>query len=152
MSYKVMGKDWECKNQCESNCCSEIFLDLPPAYHQSFEKEGYFIVGNNYTEFDWLEFHEGLKIEKLPKGNRKISIKEGVKSEVIFNPFRGYNMLHVLTPCNKLEPDGRCKIYRARPKICATSLCPVFTDKPTIMWFAAAGLLKDVRQKYEDTE
>jgi Fe-S-cluster containining protein len=152
MTYKVLDKKFDCHRDCGFNCCSEIFLDLPPGYKKSFEENGYFIAGNNYSDYEWLGYHDDVVLEKLPKGNRKISIKPGIEFELIFNPFRGYEMLRMNSVCNKLESDGRCKIYRSRPEICKAALCTVFTDKPTIKWFAQNGVLRDILKKYEDTE
>jgi hypothetical protein len=43
-----------------------------------------------------------------------------------------------------LLPNGKCKVYRARPEICKKADCPVFTKSKEIRWYAEHGKLKVV--------
>jgi Fe-S-cluster containining protein len=152
MSIKLEGKDWECMNQCKSNCCSEIFLPLSPAQKTSFEKEGFWIADNNFTDYDWLNYHKALVIEKKDKGFRKISLQKDVSFEFIYNPYTNFEEIHILDKCSKLLPDGRCKVYRARPVICKKSLCIVFDIRKAITHYGEKGLLKDKVEAYRRGE
>jgi len=152
MTIKITGKDWTCNNQCRGNCCSEIFLPLPPAYKTSFLEKGFYIANNNYSDYRWLEFHKVIIMEKMPSGDRKISLKEGTEYKIIFNPFKGYDELYVKDVCMMLRQDLKCKVFRARPDICKKSRCIVFDNSLEIQFYAENGLLKEKIEAYRKGE
>ena len=152
MSLKIEGKSWNCNNQCKSDCCSEIFLPITVDQRTSFEKTRSFEVDNNYADFTWLSYHKAYTIEKLDSGKRKLTLKEGLSWKIIFNPFRNCDEIYVGDKCSKLLPDGKCKIYRARPQICQKAQCPVFSTIAKIQFYGLNGKLKRQVEEYKAGE
>lgn len=149
MALKVQGKSWECNNQCKSNCCSELFLPLDSEQHTSVLMNGHFIAHPNYTDWEWLGYHDSVKIEKTRvHGRRKILVLRPfvVKYNNTINKY----MLYIEDKCVKLMPDGRCRIYKKRPEICKKGECVVFSIKKKIQWYAENGLLKDKLEAYRN--
>ena len=63
------------------------------------------------------------------------------------------DMLYIDEKCGKLLPDGRCKVYRARPMICKTAECQIFTPNKIINWYAKnSKYMKEAREKFEKGE
>jgi len=147
MSLKIITKEFSCNNQCLSNCCSEIFLPMPPQFKKMFEEHGYWITDNNYCDWEYLSYHKAIVIEKLEKGHRKLSLTGETPFKFIFNPFRGYDELYIQDRCQMILPDHKCKIFRGRPRICRHAECVVFSPKKEIQHYAENGLLKDALKK-----
>jgi hypothetical protein len=152
MTIKIQTKEWECSNQCGSDCCSDIFLPMPPQYRKMFEEHRYWITDNNYTDWDWLSYHKSIVIEKLAKGHRKLYLTGDTAFEFIFNPFRGYDELYISEQCSKLLPNHKCKIFRARPVICRRGQCVVFSKNPELNHYAIKGKLRDVYETEESKQ
>lgn len=152
MVIKIQGKDYSCKQECKSNCCSEIFLPLSFYQKRTFEEQGFFQANNNYMDYEWLGYHKGVIIEKLDKGNRNISVCKNVIYTMLFNAFSNNYQLHILDKCSKLQPDNKCKVYRSRPEICRKALCPLKDDREVTKFFAEHGLLKEAIQSYRKGE
>lgn len=142
MTIKIKGIPWNCGNSCKANCCSEIFLPLPTAYRDMFEEHGYWIANSNYSDWRWMEFHKEVKTEKMDGGSRKIWI-DHVNFDIIFNPFQGYDEIHIHSPCSMLLPDNKCKVFRSRPEICKRAECIFFSKKPELRFYAEYGMLRD---------
>jgi len=151
MVMRVQGKRWSCRNQCGSNCCSEIFLPVNKYHMKTIKEEGYFIVDNNYSDFIWVGYHPSLEIKKLDRTKRMINVLTK-DYEFKYHEIIGMHMLFINEPCKHLQKDGKCKIYRKAPEICRKAECPVFTDNPDIFWYAKNGKLKEAREKYEKGE
>lgn len=152
MAIKIHGKDWSCNNQCQSNCCSEIFLVLDEEQKQSYETKGYFIADNNYNDYNWLKLNKALKIKKLLGGNRQITIDKTYKSKLLYHPVIKKDILYIDNKCSKLLDNGRCGIYRIRPQACRKGRCFVFEDNAELNWIAMNGKLKEKRLLYEKGE
>ena len=152
MVLKIRGKDWSCKNQCMSNCCSEIFFPLNPEQRVCYDQNGYWIAPHDYTDWDWVKMHNAVQVTKLTDGQRRISVSDDVDKKIIYNSLLSMDMLRVEDKCRNLLKDGRCKVYRARPQICKKADCPVFTVDPKVIWYAKIGFLKEQREKYERGE
>ena len=147
---KIAGKSWSCNLQCQgnpkdgiSNCCSEIFIPVNPDQRISIENNNYFIAKSTLVDWEWLKLHDGLTIEKLSNGDRKISVNKSYTFK--FNLFMGKDMLYIEDRCKMLLKDGRCKIYRARPQACRKAECPVYSNKLSIRFYAQNGVLKNVK-------
>lgn len=150
---KIQGTEWVCNNQCKKNCCSELFLPMPPAYKKMFVESGYWIANNNYTDYTWLAYHKAIITEKLPNGDRKIFLAKDVEYRIVFNPHKGYEEIYVQNKCSMLLDNNKCKVYRARPQICRKALCPVFDIRKSIQFYAENGnILKDKIEAYKRGE
>ena len=150
MTLKVEGKEWGCRMQCQSNCCSSVFLKVTPEQRVSLESKGYFIAKHDFTEFRWLGFHKAFTIQKLDNGDRKVTVNKEYR--FIFNKFEASDFLYVADRCIQLMKDNKCKVYRNRPMICKVGKCTVFDDSPNLQWFAENGHLKDQIEKYRKGE
>jgi hypothetical protein len=144
MTIKILTKEFVCNNQCKSDCCSEIFLPMPPQYKKMFIEHGYWIADQNYTDYDWLSYHKSIKIEKLEKGYRKLSFSGTTPFDFIFNPFRGYDELYIKDKCSKIMDNHKCKIFRGRPVICRRGQCVIFTKNSELNHYAINGTLSEV--------
>lgn len=151
MAIKVTGKIWQCNNQCNSNCCSEVWLKINPEQRYSLEKQGYFIAEPDLSEWRWVEFHKKLNIEKLAKGKRKISVRND-DYKIRWNEYLNTDMVYVKDKCIQLLPDNRCRVYRNRPMVCKIGECAVFSIKKKIQWYGENGLLKDKIEAYRKGE
>jgi len=145
------AKEWRCNNQCQSNCCSAVWLKVTPEQRASINKKGYFTVKSDYGDWRWMEFHKQVKVEKLDGGYRKIIIVKPIE-KILYNPFVKSDFIYIQGKCNKLMKDGKCKIYRNRPLACKVSECPVFSDNSRKQWFAENGYLKEQLDKYKKGE
>jgi len=145
-----MAKEWSCNNQCKSNCCSEIFLELSPEQREQFERDETFIQEKDEVEklegldfYRWLRFHEQFAVQNMLDGRKKIIFK-GKIFDIKYNPFLSKDLLYVDDPCQKLNDDYFCTVYGNRPKMCKLAKCPVFDASVRIRWFAKHGKLKSV--------
>lgn len=136
----MLGRSWQCNNQCGSDCCSEIFLPLSDMQKETLAR-GHYFAGPNYTDWKWLGYHPGVKVQKIGIKRKIIPLKEYT---IKYNEALGKHMLHMETRCGKLMPDRRCKVYRSRPEVCKKAECIVYSDRPWIRWYGKNGLLKDV--------
>lgn len=142
-------KEWTCHNQCKSNCCSDFFLPLTDKQKEDFEKNGYVKVTNSYADFRWLKYHKSVTIEKSHVLRTIKFNKKDFEWKIIYNPILKTNMLWINDKCTKLLSNGKCGIYRMRPKACRVSKCPVYSGDKLLKWYADNGVLKDVRKKAE---
>jgi len=147
MTLKVEGKVWDCKNQCKNNCCSSVWLKISPEQRVSLKNKGYFVAKHDYTDFRWLGYHKQFKIDKLDKGDRKITLRTK-DYKIQWNPFVNSDFLYVEDRCIQLKPNNLCKVYRNRPKMCAVGECIVFSRKKSLQWMAENGHLKEAIEKY----
>lgn len=78
-----------------------------------------------------------------------ISIKDKAYYEIIFNPFKNIDEIHILDKCKMLLPNNKCKIYRARPDICAKAECILFSKalNENLRFYAKNGLLKGIAER-----
>lgn len=151
MSIKVKGKDWSCSNQCQHNCCSEVFIDLSKEQKQIFDKHKTIILDNNATDFRWLGFHKGITINKISSTERELIFDDNIITKTIYFQKGLQHILHIDSVCSKLLPDNRCKIYRIRPKVCRVGKCSVFNKTiPILRFLALSGKLKTQRFNFED--
>lgn len=152
MVLKIKGKEWKCNCQCQSNCCSEVFLPINQAQKKSIQEKGFWYVDHDYTDFRWLKLHKIFKVEKTSnKKERKITILK-TKYEFKYNQFINQEMLYVQDKCSMLLPDNKCKIFRNRPDICKKAECIVFSIKKSIRWYGENGTLKDKVEAYKRGE
>jgi len=142
----VKGKEYSCNSRwCKSNCCSDFFLKVNQEQEQSVLKDRFFIVENDYGDFTLIGYREGLSLERIDKRTHIIRIDDGIEFELKHNPHNKVNYIYIQKKCDKLLSNGRCKIYRSRPQICRSILCPVQSDRPEIKWFAKnSEVLKNV--------
>lgn len=148
---KIRGKVFSCKNNCGSNCCSSVWLKLSPDQRVSLTNKGFFVVKHDYTSWRWLKFHKKFKIDKLDKGDRKITVLTK-DYKIKWNPFENSDFIYVEDKCIQLKPDNKCKVYRNRPKICGVGECIVFSKRKSLQWMAENGHLKEAIEKYRSGE
>jgi len=153
MVKQYFGKTWTCNLQCnfngKTNCCQEIFLPVNNEQKKSIEKYGYFIVGHKYTDFRWIDFRPSLEVKKVDFKKRMIRLSTK-DYEFKHHTYLDQDMLYLDEKCDKLLPDGKCKVYRNRPMICKQAECPVFTNNPNIYWYAQNSKhMKEAREKHE---
>lgn len=135
MFPKLSGeREYSCFNKCKSNCCSDVFLPLTNAMKEEYEATGMMTAKKDYTDWRWLELHDGISILRPDKRYRLIGIMKGLESEIILCPANNIHYLHVKTKCRSLQDDGKCGIYRARPYICRVAKCPAFDKDPEANW------------------
>jgi Fe-S-cluster containining protein len=125
---------------------------LSKEQRKSFEEQGFWIANNNYTDYQWIQYHKSLKIEKMKGGTRKITFLKNVPLTIIFNTYKKTDEIYLLDKCTKLLPDNKCKIFRGRPQICRKARCIVFDKSPEIQFYAENGILKDKIEAYKKGE
>ena len=151
MTLKVKGKVFSCKLQCGSNCCSSVWLMLSPDQRVSLTNKGFFVAKHDFTDYTWLKYHKQFKVDKLDKGERKITLKTK-DYKIKWNPFVNSDFVYVEDKCIQLMENNKCKVYRNRPMMCSKGECIVFSPKKGLQWLAENGDLKEAIEKYRKGE
>lgn len=138
----MVERTWSCCNQCKSDCCSEVFLNLTDSQKEQWEKKKAIFMTKRKDVYRYLSFHKGIELLPVNKMTYILKVKRGIKRELKKNPFNDQWYLCIDDPCSKLMTNKRCKIYRARPQICMVGKCPVFETDKKITWFGHNGKLK----------
>lgn len=146
-------KGFSCSLQCGFNCCSEVFFELNGSQRYTFENQGFFII-DKPKDVDWkyLSYHKAIKVEKLKKGLRKLTVAGQYERELKYNQYNDKWYLQIKDKCVMLKDDNKCKVYRDRPNACKVGLCPVFEDSKAENWFAVEGDLRPYYLKAQEKE
>lgn len=133
-------KEWMCNNNCKKDCCSDLFIVLTDALKDAYEKSGCLILNSKYLDFRWVALHKGITVQKPDAKTRKIIISDDINKKIVFNPHNNRHYLYIETSCSKIDKDGKCKIYRARPNICRFAKCTFSSVVPETHWFWESGI------------
>lgn len=135
-------KQFTCNNKCGKDCCSELFLPLTVATKDEFEKTGVLTERKEYTDMRWLRLHSGIKVRDITTSHVSIQLEDGVPHEILFCPVNNNHYLHIESKCRMLMKNGRCRIYRKRPKICMVAKCPAFDPDAVLQWLGQNSIYK----------
>lgn len=127
---------WTCNNQCKSNCCSMIYLDLFTREDcQIFVDTQRIYYKKDYTDWEWVRLHKGLDVYTADD-LVAVHVRADVKYFLLHNEFNHKDYVLVMDKCINLLPDNRCKAYRNRPTICKKAPCIYYTEDKVIKWFS----------------
>ena len=115
---KSKKKVWTCNNQCLSNCCSYIYIQIDYADIEKLEKERFMPI-YHYIDKKWLFLREGLDFS----GKDWFKIPENIEFKLYYHLLMRAVFVYMEIPCSKLLENHRCKIYRTRPNFCKTGPC-----------------------------
>lgn len=131
----VKTKNWSCNNQCKSNCCDYMYLEIDDVQEKSIKESRSFRVGPSYTDFRWLKLHDGIFVSPIKDFERVITLRDDISFKIYVHPISNKKYVYIKSKCTQLLDNNRCKIYQRRPNVCKKGVCIVYDKRKEIQWF-----------------
>ncbi len=116
------GKEFECKQECETDCCS--FTVIKSLVHRDITPDEKYLELHN---IEVKEVEPDLKLfekQLIEACKKKLSFGSDRISKLIFQIIkRMFKEYHYKIPqgCSALNPYKKCNIYKVRPNACKVS-------------------------------